>query len=103
MAPEEEVVVSPLFIGMTRPAMMGGIPASSWLLCLMGSMATFLVTHSRGLLGLLIPVLLFFVLYAVCYLAHRFDRHLFEILFVRLDTCRPQANRRFWGYRSYQP
>jgi len=89
--------IDPLFLGLTRPAMVWGVPQPIFVINGMVSMIAFLVSHS--FLPLLIGgPLIHGLAYAVCLKEVRtFDLWMTKVRFRRC------INRRYWGAASYDP
>jgi len=87
----------PLFLGMTRPALIWGVPFGAFVLNVVVSTIAFLVaTDLRGFL--IAPVV-----HALAYLLCLRDIRIFEILAVRAAATPPVPNARFWRAKSYAP
>ncbi|MEM6584560.1 MAG: VirB3 family type IV secretion system protein [Pseudomonadota bacterium] len=95
---EEDFIVDPLFLAVTRPAMMMGVPIEAMVLIL----GTFSVTLTSlgnpiyaGAVGL--------VMYGIARLVTRHDVNAFRLLFLWGRTKMANRNRRLWGGSSYSP
>jgi type IV secretion system protein VirB4 len=86
----------PVFLGMTRPAMMFGVTFGSFLLLCMGTVFAFLLTKQFWTLGFFVPG------YITCYLLCLRDPRIFGRLRVRATKAAGGADR-FWGGKSYAP
>lgn len=87
----------PLFLGMTRPAMVFGVTFSSFLLNVMASTIAFLATADlRGFL-------LFLPVHGLAYLLCLRDPRIFDLLAARAMRTPPTPNSAFWGAKSYRP
>ena len=87
----------PLFLGLTRPAMVWGVPQPYFVLNAMLSMIAFLLSNSFYPLFIGAPAI-HGLGYLVCLKEPRtFDLWLIKARFLRC------LNRRFWGANSYDP
>ncbi len=86
----------PLFLGMTRPPMVGGVTYSFCILNALLISVLFLSTGSLKLLMLAIPV------HGLGMLACQKDPHQFTVLFAWVRVRGRCRNTAFWGATSYQ-
>ena len=96
---EEGLIVEPLFVGVTRPAMAWGVTYSAILVNGLVTIETFLFT--KNLLWLLIALPIHGVLWLVCLAEPRF----FD-LFLAWGQTRGRGllgNARYWKANSYSP
>jgi len=93
------VVADPLFVGMTRPPMMGGVTYSAVMLNAVVVMELFLAT--KNLLTLLIAA----PTHGVCMLLCARDARFFDLLLLWGGTRLPAAfaNLKFWKASSHSP
>ena len=90
------LLINPLFVGLTRPAMIWGVSMEYW-----GGISMFTLC---GYILFLSPVflLLYLPLHTLGVVACAIDPHIFRLLLKRCD-CLPVVNRRLWGCQSYAP
>jgi type IV secretion system protein VirB3 len=96
-APREHVSVDPVFLGMTRPPMIWGVPFRSFVLN--GAVTTIVFLAWNDLRGFL----LFFPVHVIAYLLCLRDPRIFDLLFVRAAQTPPIPNAAFWKAKSYAP
>lgn len=97
MAIEKELPdVDPLFVGMTRPAMLWGVTYSYFMLNGMFVTIGFLGTNSLWFLLAAAP------LHVIGYAACKHDPHVFELLFKRFNKCPPVSNASHWKCNTYE-
>lgn len=94
---EETPDVDPLFVGLTRPAMIWGVTYSYFIITAMVAAIGFLATNS--LLFFLIAAPMHGVGYAAC----AYDPRLFDLLFKRFARCAPVRNISYWKCNTYEP
>jgi len=94
---EEQVAVDPVFLGMTRPPMLFGVPYMS---CIFNFLFT---TIAFVLAGNLLMFLVAVPIHGVAYLLALKDPRIFDLLLVRARVGKARANRSFWGATSYRP
>ncbi len=87
----------PLFIGLTRPAMLWGVPQPVFVLNGMASMIGFLVFNSFYPLLIGAPVL-----HGLAYLLCLKDGRFFDLWLTKARFLRC-LNSRYWGANSYDP
>lgn len=99
---KEPVDIDPLFIGMTRPPLVWGVP--------MEFFGINFILFGIGMIGFV--SLLSKILYVLClccplhmiaYLATEKEPHWMSILLTKVAQCGPTRNRRFWKSNSYKP
>jgi type IV secretion system protein VirB3 len=93
----DDVYTDPLFVGLTRPATMLGIPYSAFVIEFMGSLIIFLAIGNPLYLLVALPI------HAVLYLVAGQDPGAFDALFIWLKTTGRCRNARFWGAASFSP
>lgn len=99
---EEDNSCDPLFIGMTRPPMMMGVPMEFFginFIILGIGMILFMSLSGK---------ILFFVsinlpLHAIAYVATERDTHWMRVWLTKLSKCSPIRNKHFWKSNSYKP
>ena len=93
----DNTTVDPLFLGLTRPAMIWGVPQPIFVLNGMFSMIAFLVSNSFYPLLIGAPAI-----HGLAYLICLKDVLTFDIWLVKTRFLRC-LNRRYWGANSYDP
>ena len=94
---DKPVSIDPLFLGLTRPAMVWGVPQPVFVINGMVSMMAFLISNSFIPLLLGAP-LIHGLAYAVCLK----DVRIFDLWMTKARFLR-SANRRYWKASSYDP
>lgn len=92
-----DIVVDPLFVGLTRPAVVLGIPYHAFVIEFMAAALVFLAAGNLFYLLIALP------LHAVLYLVSANDPGAFGGYFLWLKTVAPCRNRQFWGAASFSP
>jgi type IV secretion system protein VirB3 len=87
----------PLFLALTRPAMVGGVTYSFLVINLMVTAILFVWTGRFLLILLGVPV------HILGYVACLREPRRFDLWWVRLRSCLPTQTRFFWGGNSYRP
>jgi type IV secretion system protein VirB3 len=93
----QDVQTDPLFVGLTRPATMWGIPYIAFVVEFMATTLIFLAVGNPLFLLLAVPI------HAVLYLVSANDPGIFGSIFLWMKTigrCRTAA---FWGAASFSP
>ena len=93
----EDVYVDPLFVGLTRPATMWGIPYHAFVIELMATTLIFLAVGNPLYLLLAIPI------HGILYLISAHDPGAFGSIFMWMKTIGRCRNVRFWGAASFSP
>lgn len=99
---DERVDLDPLFIGMTRPPMMMGVPMEFFGI-------NFIIFGIGMIMFMSLPgKILFFVcvslpLHALAYVATERDTHWMRVWLTKLNKCSPIKNKSFWKSNSYKP
>ena len=93
----DKTATDPLFLGLTRPAMVWGVPQPLFVLNGMLSMIAFLATDSFYPLVLGAPLI-----HALAYVACLKDVRIFDLWLTKARFLRC-VNRRYWGAASYDP
>lgn len=94
---EQDIYTDPLFVGLTRPATMMGIPYMAFVLEIMTTTLIFLAVCNPLYMLLALPI------HAVLYLISAHDPGIFNSIFVWLKTIGRCRNRVFWGSASFSP
>lgn len=99
---EDRVDTDPLFIGMTRPPLVMGVPMEyfgvNFILFGIGMIAFASLTGKLGFfLCVCVP------LHVLGYVATEKDPHWMSIYLTKLSRCGPTQNRGFWKTNSYKP
>ncbi|MBU0801520.1 MAG: VirB3 family type IV secretion system protein [Alphaproteobacteria bacterium] len=99
---EEDVDIDPVFIGMTRPPMVIGVPMEffgiSFIVFGIG-MILFTALSSKILFFICITL----PLHACGYIATEKDPHWMSVWLTKLNKCAPTRNRGYWRSNSYRP
>jgi type IV secretion system protein VirB3 len=85
----------PLFVGLTRPAMIFGVSIKFAALNMIISMASFI--QSNSIYNLLIAVVLHLIGYLICFKEPRF----IELFLNKSSRCSQCPNKSFYGANSY--
>lgn len=92
-----DVYTDPLFVGLTRPATIWGIPYIAFVIEFMATTLIFLAVGNPLYLALAVPI------HAVLYLISAHDPGVFASIFLWLKTTGRCRNSRFWGAASFSP
>ena len=99
---EEDVDIDPLFIGMTRPPMVIGVPMEffgiSFIIFGIG-MILFTALSSKILFFICITL----PMHALGYIATEKDPHWMSVWMTKMNKCPPARNRNYWRSNSYKP
>lgn len=93
----QDVYTDPLFVGLTRPATMWGIPYIAFVVEFMATTLIFLAVGNPIHLALALPI------HAVLYLISANDPGVFGSIFMWMKTIGRCQNSRFWGGASFSP
>lgn len=93
----QDVCTDPLFVGLTRPATMWGVPYTAFVAECMATTLLFLAVGNPFYLLLVVPI------HGVFYLISSNDPGIFSSLFMGLKTFGRCRNSRFWGAASFSP
>jgi len=93
----QDVYLDPLFVGLTRPATMWGIPYIAFVVEFMATTLIFLAIGNPLYLLLAVP------LHGVLYLISANDPGVFASIFMWMKTIGRCRNSRFWGAASFSP
>lgn len=94
---EEDVLTDALFVGLTRPATMGGIPYMAFVIEFMATTLVFLAVGNPLYLLLAAPI------HGVLYLISSSNPRVFSELTVWMTVNSRCMNARFWGATSFSP
>lgn len=98
---EDDLLADPLFVGLTRPTMIGGVTFQGIMLNMMITTGVFMVTKNPLHLGVALPI--HAVFYGIC--AH--DPRAFELLGLwfrtKFDNQLSRWFRPYWKASSYTP
>jgi len=97
MNDSEDVYTDPLFVGLTRPTTILGIPYTAFVFEFMGTTLIFLAVGNPLYLLLGAPI------HAILYLISGQDPRMFDSIFMWLKTMGRSRNTRFWGAASFSP
>ena len=92
----EELLISPLFVGLTRPPMIMGITLDYVCLSFMVAVCAFIIANS------IFYILLYVPFHIVGWIACKIDSNIFRIIFKKL-SCQTVPNKSLWGCQSYEP
>ena len=94
---EDMVVVDPLFVGMTRPATVWGVPYTAVAMESVVVAIVFLAMGNPLYLLLAVPI------HGILYLIGSSDSGVFDSIMVWIQTSARCMNRAFWGAASFSP
>ena len=97
MSGEQDVYTDPLFVGLTRPATMWGIPYLAFVAEFMATTLIFLAVGNPLYLLLAVPI------HGVMYLVSANDPGVFNSIFLWMKTFGRCRNTRFWNAASFSP
>lgn len=90
------LTVTPLFVGLTRPAMLFGVTQTFWVFSSVPCWMFFIVTVKP-----IFTLLMMFSFYLLGFLGTCYDPFLFTIVLGRLE--RISRHQFYWGCNSYDP
>jgi type IV secretion system protein VirB3 len=93
----QDVYTDELFVGLTRPTTMWGIPYTAFVIEFMAATLVFLAIGNPLYLLLAAPI------HGVLYAISASDPGAFDALFMWLKTIGRSRNSRFWGGASFSP
>ena len=93
----QDVHIDVLFVGLTRPATIWGIPYMAFIIEFMATVLVFLAIGNPIYLLIAAPV------HAILYLISANDPAVFDSIFMWLKTNARCRNTRFWGSASFSP
>lgn len=94
---QEDVITDDLFVGLTRPATMLGIPMMAFVLEIMATTLIFLAVGNPLYLLFAAPI------HAVMYLISSSNTRVFSEMAIWMKTKSRCMNTRFWGASSFSP
>lgn len=92
-----DVHTDPLFVGLTRPATMWGVPYHAFVVEFMTTTLIFLAVGNPLYLLLAVPI------HGVLYLVTAHDPGAINAIFMWMQTIGRCRNSRFWGAASFSP
>ena len=93
----QDVHIDVLFVGLTRPATMWGIPFLAFILEFMVTVLIFLAIGNPLYLLIAVPI------HGILYLLSANDPGIFDSLYMWMKTVARCRNTRFWGSASFSP
>lgn len=96
-ADEEDVITDPLFVGLTRPTTMFGIPFMAFIGEFMATVLIFLAVGNPIYLILAVPI------HGILYLVSVNDPGAFDSIYIWFITNGKCRNTHFWGANSFSP
>lgn len=96
-AVEEAPDVDPLFVGLTRPAMVFGVTYSYFIVTVMITAIGFLGTNSLFFFLAAVPI------HGLGYAGCAYDPRIFDLTLKRFSKCPPVRNAGFWKCNTYEP
>jgi len=93
----QDVITDPLFVGLTRPATLWGIPYMAFVIEIMATTLIFLAVGNPLYLALAVPI------HVVLYLISSNDPGVFNSIFIWMKTIGRCRNTLFWGAASFSP
>ncbi len=93
---EEQLIISTVFVGLTRPVMMFGVTMDYLGISIMITLCGFILFSSFAYLLIYIP------LHLIGVIACAVDHNIFRLLVKKLD-CLSVPNKKIWGCQSYEP
>lgn len=94
---DEDPAVDPLFLGMTRPAMVLGVTYTFFIINVCLTAVVFISSGNLWFLLLCVP------LHAAGYLICLKDPRMFDLWRIKMTKTMRCRNRRFWKANSYAP
>lgn len=94
---DDEMIAEPLFVGLTRPTTILGVPYMAFVINFMATTICFLGAGNPLFLLVGIPI------HAVLYATSADDPGRFNAMYVWLITVGKCRNREFWGAASFSP
>lgn len=88
---DADIVLDPLFVGLTRPAMVLGVPYGAFITEVLAVAMIFLTTGSPLYILLALPI------HGVMYLLSAHDPGMFASIFLWMQTIGRCRNKAFWG------
>ncbi|MBK7549935.1 MAG: type IV secretion system protein VirB3 [Rhodoferax sp.] len=97
MSTAQDLHTDVLFVGLTRPATLWGIPLVAFVIEFMTTVLIFLAVGNPLYLLLAAPI------HAILYLISAHDPGVFSAIFMWMKTLGRCRNTRFWGSASFSP
>lgn len=97
MEDSDDIISDMLFVGLTRPATMWGVPYSAFMVNIMFAAIAFLAANNFFFLLLSVPA--HFILYLITYS----DPHAIDNIYMWAKTNGKCMNRKFWGAATFSP
>lgn len=97
MEDSNDITSDMLFVGLTRPATMWGVPYAAFMFNVMFSAVAFLAANNVFFMLLCVPA--HFIMYLVTYS----DPYAIENILMWIKTDGRCMNRQFWGATTYSP
>jgi type IV secretion system protein VirB3 len=94
---QKDLCIDPLFVGLTRPATIWGIPYTAFVIEFMSTTLIFLAVGNPLYLGIAIPI------HGILYLICASDIGVFGSIVVWMQTIGRCRNIRYWGAASFSP
>lgn len=99
---EDQISIDPLFVGMTKPAQVKGVPMEffgiNFIIFGIGMIA---FTSILGKIGFVLIVCI--PLHIAGYIATEKEPHWMSIYLTKITKCGPTRNKTFWKTNSYKP
>ena len=92
----EELEISPLFTGLTRPPLLAGVPLDYMSICAMVVICIFILGNSFFYL------ITYFPLHILGWIACKYDPNIFSIVFKKIE-CTVTPNKKIWETQAYDP
>jgi len=92
-----QIQVDILFVGMTRPTTMWGVPYSAFIIEFMVTALFFLAVGNPVCLLIAVPI------HGILYLVSAHDPEVFDLIFIWFKTNGRCRNSKFWGSASFSP
>lgn len=93
----QDVYTDELFVGLTRPATMWGIPYTAFVIEFMATTLVFLAVGNPLYLLVGVPI------HAILYIISASNPNAFDAIFIWVKTIGRSRNSRFWGSASFSP
>lgn len=94
---QEDLCSDPLFVGLTRPATIWGIPYTAFVIEFMATTLIFLAVGNPVYLAIAVPI------HGILYLICAADIGVFSSIVVWMQTIGRCQNSGFWGAASFSP
>lgn len=93
---KEKLIISTVFVGLTRPPMIMGVTLDYLSVVMMVILSVTILANNPLCLFLYLP------LHVVGWILCKLDPNIFQILFKKAD-CNHVPNKKIWGCHSYEP